>query len=253
MWPWLFTAAGRRVIFAAAALAALGAGFLALRAHYIAIGKGEAAAAALDAGAKQLAAQEKQFESRYAALDAQRAADATRSEALLGTAAKLSAELAGLASERARERAQVAALPESSLIPDLRHKLNLEPESNAATLSLPELRATDAIVTDYPLVTSENRDLISTNQTLTARTTSLSGEVTAVTAERDLAFDWGDSVFTQYRTCYNSFPRHRGFIARLCHVATFGLGCKPKQLSLPTPSSLAQQRPAKYSPPTTVK
>jgi hypothetical protein len=249
MWPWLFTATGRRVIFATAALAALGAGFLALRAHYIAIGKGEAAAAALDAGAKQLAAQEKQFETRYAALDAQRAADVSRSQTLLTTAANLSARIAALESERSQARTQASAAPQTSLVPDLRRKLNVEPESNAASLTLPELRAADAIVTDYPLVTAENRDLVASNQTLTARTTALSGEVAAVVSERDLAFNWGDSVFTQYRACYNSFPRSRGFFARLCHVATFGLGCKPKKLSLAPPSGLAQQRPAKSASP----
>lgn len=250
MWAWLFTAAGRRVLFATAALAALATGFLGLRAHYIAIGKGEAAAAALDAGVKQLAAQEKQFESRYAALDAQRAADAAHSQALLATAAKLSAHIAALDSERGQKRAEVAAVPETSLIPNLRHNLDVTPASTAPALSLPELRAADAIVTDYPFVTAENRDLISTNQTLTARTNSLTGEITAATAERGLAFDWGDSVFTQYRACYNAFPRHRGFFSRLCHVATIGFGCKPKQLSLLPPSSLAQQRPTKSpSPP----
>ena len=214
MWPWLFTATGRRVIFATSALAALGAGFLALRAHYIAIGKGEAAAAALDAGAKQLAA---------------------------------------LESERAQARTQAVAAPQTSLLPDLRRKLSVDPESNAASLSLPELRAADAIVTDYPLVTAENRDLVASNQTLTARTTSLTGEITAVVSERDLSFNWGDSVFTQYRACYNSFPRNRSFFARLCHVVTFGLGCKQRQLSLLPPSSLARQRPAKSASPASPK
>ncbi|HEV2490950.1 MAG TPA: hypothetical protein VGT03_14180 [Candidatus Acidoferrales bacterium] len=250
MWMWFFTAAGRRVLFAAAALTALATSFLALRAHYIAIGKDEAAATELDAGAKQLALQEKQFQSRYASFDAQRVVDEARSKELLATTARFSAQIAAIKSERKQTHVEVVALPASSVVPDLHHKLNVEPQSKEAVLSLPELRAADAIVTDYPIVTAENRDLVASNQTLTGRTSSLTDEVTAITSERDLAFDWGDSVFVQYRVCYNSFPRHRGFFARFCHIATFGLGCKPKQLSLPPPGPLAQQRPTKSpSPP----
>lgn len=245
MWPWLFTAAGKRVILAAATLAVLGGGFLALRSHYIALGKQEDAAAALDSSAKQLAVQQKDFQTRYAALESQRTAEAAKSASLLATTAKLTAQVAALESERIRDRTAVTALPEPSLVPDLRRKLDVAPASTAPELLLPELRAADSIVTDYPAVAAENRDLIAGNQALTSRAASLSGEINSASAERDLAFNWGDAVFNQYRDCFNSFPRHRGFFARLCHVATFGLGCKPKQLTLAPPSSLAQQRPAK--------
>jgi chromosome segregation ATPase len=247
MWPWLFTAAGKRLLLAAAALAVLGGGFLTLRSHYIALGKQEDAAAALDASAKQLADQQKEFQSRYAALESERVAEAARSQALLVTTSKLAADISALESERARDRATVTSLPEPSLVPDLRRKLNVAPASTAPDLLPPELRAADTIVTDYPAVTAENRDLTASNQTLTSRAASLSSEINSVTAERDLSFDWGDAVFNQYRDCFNSFPRHRGFFAHLCHVATFGLGCKPKKLALPPPSSLAQQRPPKSS------
>lgn len=244
MWPWLFTAAGKRVILAAAVFAVLGGGFLALRSHYIALGKQEDAAAALDASAKQLADQQKEFQSRYAALESQRATQAAQSQVLLATTNKLAAQVAALESERASSRAAITSLPEPSLVPDLRHKLNVAPASTAPALLPPELRAADTIVTDYPAVTAENRDLTANNQALASRAASLSSEIASVTAERDLAFNWGDAVFNQYRNCFNSFPRHRGLFARLCHVATFGLGCKPKKLALLPPSSLAQERSA---------
>jgi|SRR5689334_13297256 len=247
MWLWLFTAAGKRIIMAAAALALLGGGFLALRSHYIALGKQEVAAAALDASAKELAARQQQFQSRYAALDSERAAEAAKSAALLATTSKLTAQIAALESARAQSRSEIVSLPEPSLVPDLRRKLNVSPSSDAPALLPAELRAADAIVTDYPTVTAENHDLTASNQALTSRAASLAGEVTAVTSERDLAFTWGDAVFNQYRDCFNTFPRHRGILARLCHVATFGLGCKPKKLTLAPPSSLAQQRPASNS------
>lgn len=249
MWFWLFTPAGKRIILVAAALAALAFGFLALRSHYIALGKQEDAAAALDSSAKQLAAQQQEFESRYAALESQRAAEAAKSEALLRTTQQLASHISALESQRALERTTIASLPEPSLVPDLRRKLNVAPASAAPNLLPPELRAADTIVTDYPSVVAENRDLAASNQAIASRAASLTNEVTSVSAERDLAFDWGDAVFNQYRGCFNSFPRHRGFFARLCHVATFGLGCKPKQLTLAPPSSLAHQRPAKSSSP----
>ncbi|HKW89779.1 MAG TPA: hypothetical protein VJN21_13605 [Candidatus Acidoferrales bacterium] len=249
MWPWLFTATGRRAVFATAVLAALAAAFLALRSHYIALGKQEDAAAALDSSAKQLAAQQLQFQSRYAALEAQRAAADAKSQALLATTTRLSAQIAVLESARAQSRTEITSLPEPSLVPDLRRKLNVAPASAAPDLLPPELRAADAIVTDYPAATAEIRDLSASNQALTSRSAALTDEVSAVASERDLAFTWGDAVFDQYRDCFNSFPRHRGFFARLCHVVTIGLRCKQKKLALPPPSSLAQQRPASANSP----
>jgi hypothetical protein len=247
MWLWLLSPIGKRVVLVTAAVAALGIGFLALRSHYIALGKQEDAAAALDASEKRLAAQQKDFQSRYATLDSQRAAEAAKSEALLATTNKLAAQIAALESQRARDRAAVNDLPAESLVPDLRRKLNVAPTSAAPGLLPPELRAADAIVTDYPAVTDENRQLTASNQALASQPASLYAEVASVASERDLAFNWGDDVFQQYRDCFNSFPRHRSFFARLCHVATFGLGCKPKKLTLSPPSSLAQRRPRKSS------
>jgi hypothetical protein len=247
MWAWLFTAAGKRVLFATAFAALLGGGFLALRAHYIALGKTESASAAIDAGAKQLAAQQKQFQARYAALESQRAAGAAQSEALLAATTKLASQVAALESQRTQASAQIAALPAASVVPDLHRKLGVAPESAAPALAPAELRAADQIVTQFPQVQAENRDLAAGNQSLAARAASLTSEITATAGERDLAFGWGDALFAQYRACYNSFPRHRGIFARICHVATFGLGCKPKQLALPAPDALARLRPAKPS------
>jgi hypothetical protein len=253
MWLWLFTPAGKRVVLATAALAALAAGFLALRSHYIALGKQEDAAAALESSAKQLGIQQKEFQSRYAALEAQRSIDAARSQALLISTNKLAAQIAAMESERVRDLATVESLPEPSLVPDLRRMLNVEPASLSANLLPTELRAADSIVTEFPAVTAENRDLTASNQALTSRVASLAGEVNSVTQERNMALDWGDDIFTQYRNCYNAFPRHRSILANICHVASLGLACKPKKLTLEPPSLITRQRPLQSAAPTDAK
>jgi hypothetical protein len=143
-----------------------------------------------------------------------------------------------LATARQTASQQVARLSDAALPGDLRLKLNVAPLATGPLLPA-ELRAADAIVSDYPILKKENEARTTAEAAANAKVSALSDQLGAVEAERDAAFTWSDTLMGAYVQAYNAVPRARRSPACLW-LWKCGAG---KKLPIPKPAELLAHRP----------
>jgi hypothetical protein len=160
----------------------------------------------------------------------------------------LNKTLSQLEAQRRADKNSVAAVPDSGLAADIQTKLHVRPAGdNTPGFSTAEMRVLDSIVTDYPNLLDENKNLSSQVaeiknklDALSSRITADEKEASALTIQRDTAVRQANTALDFYSKLYNAYPRNRSIFAKACHVVTLGLGCKPKKFSLPTPLEVSK-------------
>jgi hypothetical protein len=144
-----------------------------------------------------------------------------------------------LAGERQTAAKQVSAVTDSGLTADLRTKLAVSPLETSSTLTPPELRAADSIVTDYKIVREESDAWESKASAFENQQGALEAQVAIATEERDATFAWSDTLLAAYRQAYDALPLRRSSPKCLwlwkCAAA--------KKLPIPAPAELLTNRP----------
>lgn len=160
----------------------------------------------------------------------------------------LSNQVGQLQSLRAQQDAAIARIPDSDLTLDIQRKLGVRrPGDTTPGFTALELRTIDTAVTDGANVSQQNIALKQQITELSAKAGDLGiaidgmqKQVTAISAERDVAIDRWNATMKAYSEAYDEFPRTRSLGEKVCHVVTFGLGCKQKLFKLPSPAELAK-------------
>ncbi len=226
MWALLFS--NPKNLLVLALITALGIGVYAYGEHKAADGYHSGSVAQLSVDQDQFkqvtTSYQSKLDSEQQQLDA-----STQQIALLQTSLKtLSAQYASLAAQRQQSQSQVNALPDAALQADLEAKLG-GPLSSSTTL-----RKADSIVTDYPLVLQQVTVLNNKVDNLSGQVSALNTSVTAVTAQRDAAIAYGNTVTGYYVKAYNAAQVHH---SKLVQILTLGI-VHNKHLDLPAPTTL---------------
>lgn len=164
----------------------------------------------------------------------------------------LSSQMGTLQQLRAQQDAAIVKIPDSDLARDIQTKLGIRHTGDSTPGFTPlEMRAIDGAVTDSANLQKQNDALQQKTDEMFQKQTALAGEidgaqkqVTAISAQRDIAVGQWNAAMAAYTEAYNEFPRNRSLGQKMCRVATFGLACKPKKLKLPAPEDLKSGKAA---------
>jgi hypothetical protein len=198
-------------------------------------GRGDGAREQLDIDQKSMEQERTDFQAKLSAgerTDAAAQRQIEQQQILIDNATSL---LSKLGAARAQGQKDLAAVPDSSLVADVRRKLNIAPAETSPTLTNLELRQVDSEITDYaPL--RDSFQALSDKQAATEHTIAeLNVRVGAIASQRDAALQFSNEMVGHYTKAYNAAQKHH---SKLLTVLTFGL-VRTKKLDLPDPVTLS--------------